>query len=99
MGWQIIKQEETDQLIDGEKVTPGLFCIRSSIVDALIAFNCDEAEVLTRFITAEMEGTLRDVTRIMGHVRDGEPGKAYHQFVRSWQEVLAEHIRKEKQSG
>lgn len=90
MGWQIIKQEATDLRIDGQSVEAGKFCVRSSVVDNLIAFNLDEADIVAMFVHETTRNTVRSVLGKLRHVEAGEPDKAYYQFALTWAEALAE---------
>ncbi len=95
MSWQIIKQEEspyTPLHLDGLELTPGLFCIRSSVVEGLIAYNLTGEEVIKVFVDEATSRAQRAVRAKLEMVEAGQ--NAYHQFRVFFHEALAEEINR-----
>ena len=92
MGHQIIKQPN------------GKFCLFSSIVDNVIAFDCTAQDIIDIQIEVESERIKAKVSGIVEALERGE--KPYHQFTMSYSEMMkfiqrthGKKVREETQSA
>ncbi len=92
MGQQIIKQPN------------GKYCLFSSIVDNVIAFDCTAQDIIDMRIKEESERIKAKVSGIVEALERGE--KPYHQYTMSYSEMInfiqsmhGKKVREETQSA
>lgn len=78
MGNQIIRQPD------------GHYAVFSSVTDTIIIYDATGDEIVDWFAEQAAERARRNAKRLLEHVADGEPRRAYHQFAMTWDEALAE---------
>ncbi len=74
MGQQIIKQPN------------GKYCVFSSNIDNLIAYDCDRAEIIGMRVAAYTEEVVKTVTSVCDKLDEGK--NAYSQWTMSYEEML-----------
>ncbi len=93
MGWEVIKQEKTLLLFHAEDglrtYVPDLYCIRSSIVDGLIAVNCTREEIVKLFADRATDSAIESITQKLDELDAG--GLPWYQFTTSFEQAAAEH--------
>jgi hypothetical protein len=78
MGRQVIKQPN------------GLYAIYSSFSEAIEEYDLDGDMVCEFFAQEASERARAEARRILAHVADDRPEKAYFQFTMTWAEALAD---------
>lgn len=76
MGNQILRQPD------------GKYAIFSSITDTIIVWDVTEDEAVEYFAETAAEHARQDARRVITHVAEGNPSKAYYQFAMTWEEAL-----------
>lgn len=87
MGWQIIKQEPTDEKLAGQAIEPGKYAIFSSVVDSFIAFNMTREELIKFHEDNAAKEAREHIKKKLKVIDSGKP--AYHQFTTSFASALA----------
>lgn len=76
MGHQIIEQPD------------GKLCVYSTFVDGIIISDATGQELLDYYAEQAAERARDQVSKIIAHVRNHEPEKAYYQFAMTYEEAM-----------